>query len=172
MSKCSFVVLFFAISFSVQSARAEIVVNFIESAPKDRFVFKNEGSCSYESLHVEIDLTESAGRLIFDTTDSGAGVEVFQPFEVRDGEIRLVSTDQVRDGEQVLTVEIKNLTPDSTASFTIDLDDTLPKSELGQIRVSGAEIMNGLVSVSYKEQPVLSAKFGADSAAVVTSPEC
>ena len=63
--------------------QADIVVNFVESAPKDRFVIENTGECEFENLVVEIDLSGSAGGLIFDTTATGAGVEVFQPFEVR-----------------------------------------------------------------------------------------
>jgi len=94
---------------------------------------------------VEIDLSDSAGRLIFDTTASGAGVEVFQPFEVTSGELQLQQTDRINDGEQSLSVIIKRLSPNASASFTIDVDDTLPESELGRIRVSGAEIANGPV---------------------------
>lgn len=153
-------------------AQADIVVNFIESAPKDRFVIKNSGSCTYTQLVVEIDLTSTAGRLIFDTTSKGAGVEVFQPFEVRDGDLSLFSSDAVKDGEKVLAVAINNLSAGSSASFTIDVDDTLPKSDLGQIRVSGSEIVNGVVNVNYLEQPVSSAMFGKGGKAVVPSPAC
>ena len=49
-----------------------------------------------QDLALEIDLTQSEGRLIFDTTATGAGVEVFQPFEVTHGNIALVSQDGVK----------------------------------------------------------------------------
>ena len=81
MSKFIYLMLIIAAMF-VGPARADIVVNFVESAPKDRFVIKNTGEYDFENLIVEIDLTSSVGRLIFDTTGNGAGVEVFQPFEV------------------------------------------------------------------------------------------
>lgn len=155
-----------------QLAQADIVVNFVESAPKDRFVIKNTGVCAYDDLVVEIDLSDSAGRLIFDTTSRGAGVEVFQPFEVRSGDLKLVSANEVRDGEKVLAIGIKSLLPETTVSFTIDVDDTLRDSELGNIRVSGSEIMNGLVNINYREQPVSSAQFDANSVAIVAGPEC
>ncbi len=74
-----------------QSAQANIEVDFYESAPKDRFVIKNTGKCLLQDLTLEIDLTKSAGRLIFDTTATGAGVEVFEPFEVTRGNISLAS---------------------------------------------------------------------------------
>ena len=153
-------------------ARADIVVNFVESAPKDRFVIKNTGECDFENIIVEIYLTSSVGRLIFDTTANGAGAEVFQPFEVREGEVRLLAENKVNDGERMLSVGIKKLSPDTSVSFTLDVDDTLPKSELGNIRVSGSEISNGQVSVSYGDEPVSSALFSTQSVAIVPAPMC
>jgi len=60
------------------SASANVEVRFVESAPKDRFVVKNLGNCDLRDLTLEVDLGSSQGQLIFDTTASGAGVEVFQ----------------------------------------------------------------------------------------------
>ena len=54
----------------MSSARADIAINFVESAPKDRFVIKNDGECNYENLIVEIDLTDSAGRGVSKLCDS------------------------------------------------------------------------------------------------------
>ncbi len=171
MSKFIYPMLFIA-AISLPSARADIVVNFVESAPKDRFVIENTSECDFENLIVEIDLTGSVGRLIFDTTATGAGVEVFQPFEVREGDVRLLSENQVHDGERMLSVGIKKLSPDTSVSFTIDVDDTLPKSELGNIRVTGSEILDGRVNVSHGDGPVSSALFSTQSVAVVPTPEC
>lgn len=171
MSKFIYTTMIIA-AISMNSARADIVINFVESAPKDRFVIKNDGECIYENLIVEIDLTDSAGRLIFDTTATGAGFEVFQPFEVREGEVDLLSANQVKDGERMLSVEIKVLSPDASVSFTIDVDDTLAKSELGNIRVSGSEIADGQVNVTYGDAPVSSALFSNKSVAVVLAPKC
>jgi len=97
---------------------------------------------------MNIDLTRSAGKLIFDTTASGAGVEVFQPFEVRSGEIELISGDKVVDGDRTLAVLIASLKSGESASFTIDVDDTMTNSELGMIRVSKSEISGSEVLVS------------------------
>lgn len=157
---------------SLQPLHADIVVSFVESAPKDRFVVENRGACPFDDLIVEIDLSESAGRLIFDTTASGAGVEVFQPFEVAEGEVQLLSAAVVNDGDRVLTVKIQNLLPESTAVFTIDVDDQLPQSELGMIRVTGSEMENSLASITFWEEQLFTAVFNANSVAIVPSPAC
>lgn len=165
-----FTFVFAVLSF--QSAQANIVVSFVEGAPKDRFVIENNGACPFDDLIVEIDLSASAGRLIFDTTASGAGVEVFQPFEITEGDVQLLSGTNVRDGDSVLTVKVTNLLPETTASFTIDVDDQLPQGELGMTRVSGSEIENSLASVTFWEHQLSTAAFSADSVAVVPTPAC
>lgn len=158
--------------FYTQSAHADIEVNFVESAPKDRFVIKNVGECGLEFLIVEIDLTQSAGRLIFDTKATGAGVEVFQPFEVKEGSIDLISSDGVEDGDAKLVLKIGSLLSGKIASFTIDVDDTLITSELGQIRVSGSEIEGGLVRISLEEEKPATAAFDSDGKTTVSLPPC
>lgn len=140
-------------------------VNFVESAPKDRFVIENSGSCTLNEALVTIDLAESAGKLIFDTTGEGAGVEVFQPFEIAEGQLELVSSREVIDGDTALTVRIQSLQPGSQVGFTIDVDDTLTNSDLGMIRVTGSEISGGAVLVSTAGQEETSAVFGDNSRA-------
>ena len=127
---------------------ASLQIDFTESAPKDWFSVTNTSACQLDSFNVLFDLSNTYGRLIFDTTSSGAGVEVYQPFEVRGGEIQLTSGTEVLDGDNTLSITISNLAPDQTASFTIDVDDTKVQSELGQIRVSRAEISGALIKVS------------------------
>ncbi|MEM7525143.1 MAG: aggregation factor core, partial [Pseudomonadota bacterium] len=61
--------------FSGSAAIADVTISFEESAPKDRFVLSHDGACSLGPLDVVIDLGGSAGRLIFDPTATGAGVE-------------------------------------------------------------------------------------------------
>ena len=60
--------------FAATSLQAGVQIRFIEGAPKDRFVLTNVGACEVETSTVKIDLSQSAGRLIFDVTDKGAGV--------------------------------------------------------------------------------------------------
>ncbi len=154
------------------SVSADVQINFVESAPKDSFVFKNVGECEIALLQLEIDLSNSRGGLIFDTTGAGAGVEVFQPFEVKTGELALVNDSLSGDGDNTLSVVIENLQPNASASFTIDVDDTMPESSLGQIRVTGAEVEGALVHVKGDSTAINEAKFNAESAATVLMPPC
>lgn len=151
-------------------ASADVEVNFIEGAPKDRFVITNTGECDLDNVNVIIDLSQSVGKLIFDTTGSGAGVEVFQPFEVTSGSIK--SNNAVKDGETTLDLLIASFLSGETASFTIDVDDTLQNSDLGNIRVAGSEMSNGKVTVILQDQSDVSALFNTDNTATVAIAPC
>ena len=164
--------LFMPVLFIGQAAQANIEVTFVESAPKDRFVIKNTGKCLLQNLSLEIDLSKSAGRLIFDTTAIGAGVEVFQPFEVTEGSIAINPQRLLKDGDSKLSLLIEELASEKSASFTIDVDDTLPKSELGKIRVADSEIKNGLVEFSSTKSKTSSGIFGKDSKAIILLTPC
>lgn len=129
----------------------ELELTFIESAPKDSFVIRNAGTCALVEAELNIDLSESEGKLIFDTTESGAGVEVFQPFEITAGELELISSDLVKDGDTQLRLRLLNLAVGAQASFTIDLDDVLADGELGMIRVSDSEMKGTRFTVSLEE---------------------
>lgn len=150
---------------------ANMTVEFLEGAPKDRFVITNKAQCSLEALRVDIDLTDTAGGLIFDTAAAGAGVEVFQPFEITTGDIRLNGKVRVDDGDKVLSVAISSIEADASVSFTIDIDDTMRNSERGMIIVSGAEIEGGRVTVT-QDSIVSSGTFGRNSEAIVDMPAC
>lgn len=171
MSKL-FLSLSLSLLFITQSAQANIEVKFLEGAPKDKFVIKNTGNCQLQNLLVEIDLSQSAGKLIFDTTATGAGVEVFQPFEVTEGDIKLANQTTIKDGDSKLTLNISKLSSGKSASFTIDVDDTLPISELGKIRVAGSEINNGIVKVTSNSQKLADGVFGTNSKATILNPSC
>lgn len=150
-----------------QIAYANVEISFRESAPKDSFTLKNLSTCDLQDVFLEIDLSTSAGRLIFDTTANGAGVEVFQPFEVKQGNMTLTSASTVQDGDTALSVQIDQIKASETVSFTIDVDDTLAKSELGNIRVSGAEIEGGAVQLSVQNADQFSATFGNTATAII-----
>lgn len=149
-----------------------IDVEFIESAPKDRFEIRNVGSCALANLLLELDLSQSAGKLIFDTTETGAGVEVFQPFEVVKGNIIQARESEVADGDDKLALQIADLSSGGSAAFTIDVDDTLPSSELGQIRVADSEIAGGVVTVTVDALEPTTAVFDDKSQAVVDLAAC
>ena len=155
-----------------QTAQANIEIDFREGAPKDRFIIKNIGQCEFNDLEVTIDLSNSDGKLIFDTTASGAGVEVFQPFEVTEGNMQLANDSVIFDGSNKIKLNISNLAPQKVASFTIDVDDTLTNSELGNIRVSNSEINNSQVIVKIDDSSSSNSSFGVDSKAMITLASC
>ena len=116
---------------------ADLQVQFIEGAPKDRFVIINVGSCDLGPAKVTIDFAASNAGLIFDVTDTGAGVEVFQPFEVTDGAQYLAELPMISDGDQRATLSMTGLGQNKTIAFTIDVNDTNGTRE---ITVSDNEI--------------------------------
>ncbi|MBX2839365.1 MAG: aggregation factor core [Gammaproteobacteria bacterium] len=157
---------------SVSLAHANIEVQFVESAPKDRFTILNSGECELTNVEISIDLTDTQGKLIFDTTENGAGVEVFQPFEVTEGDMALSSAGSVADGDKVISVRVLSLPSQQSMSFTIDVDDTLKNSALGQIRVAGEEIKDGEVRLTLANNEVRRALFGSNKLASVTPGSC
>lgn len=150
---------------SAQFAQANVTVDFREGAPKDRFTITYTGECVLNDVVLNIDLSGTDGKLIFDTTAAGAGVEVFQPFEVTQGAVTLLSSLRVNDGDKALSLGIEKLGSGESISFTIDVDDTLTNSELGNIRVSDAEIKGGTVQILVGDIVSASAVFGSNSKA-------
>ncbi|PSL19598.1 aggregation factor core [Shimia abyssi] len=132
-----------ALIVAAPMAQADLAVRFIEGAPKDRFQIENTGACAVTSGLVRLDLATSDGKLIFDVTDRGAGVEVFQPFELVQGQSAVTDAPAVVDGQSVVELGIKSLAPGDIIAFTIDVDDTVGQRE---ITVSGSEIAGATAS--------------------------
>ena len=157
----------FALSIATP-ALADIRVVFDEGAPKDRFKIQNAGDCAFEASQVTLDLSTSSAGLIFDVTDRGAGVEVYQPFQLIEGSQALSSVPLVRDGQSEITFDIVALDPGASIEFTIDVDDTLGERE---ITVSGSEIEGA--TVSYKSPVgVYSTSFSSLSEAELAIADC
>ena len=154
------------------TSQANVEVRFSEGAPKDRFTITNQGKCPIRNLTVDLDLSKSQGKLIFDITGAGAGVEVFQPFEVTEGDIKLASADGMKDGDSTMSLMINSLKPGGRASFTIDVDDTIPSGARGMIIVAGSEIQGGEVSVKMGDIKPLKTVFNKQSKAVVPLSAC
>jgi len=146
-------------SLSLQVA-ANVEIQFVESAPKDRFVVVNNTGCELQNFVLKFDLATTRGKLIFDTTAKGAGVEVFQPFEKREGQLSLVNH-AVEDGDKALSIKVDSLPSKQQLSFTIDVDDTLTNSELGQIRVTGGEMEGGIITFTPQGESASAGVFNA-----------
>lgn len=150
------------------SLQAGVQIRFIEGAPKDRFVLTNVGTCQVEASSVKIDLSQSAGRLIFDVTEKGAGVEVFQPLELVEGADALRQLPSVVDGQNTIELEIASLAAGDTLAFTIDVDDTIGQRE---ITVTGSEIEGATVSYSDADK-TRTATFSSEALVNVTTKDC
>ena len=175
--KCSQMIAIVGCMIGISSAAANehtsVVITFNESAPKDRFEVRNDGDCHVKPMQLMIDLAASQGQLIFDSTAFGAGVEVFQPFEVANGRQLVSKLPSVRDGDDRLTLRFLGLPPKSNFAFTIDVDDTLVESKLGQIRVANAEIEGAVVSIRLRDNsPTLRATFSSAATAVLRRVPC
>lgn len=149
-------------------ALANLKVQFDEGAPKDRFTITNVGSCALGAAKLSIDLSGSPYGLIFDTTNRGAGVQVFQPFELTDGQDRLVALPVVEDGDNRITLDLTGLATRESVSFTIDVDDTANNRE---ITVADAEIVGAKVIVKTKTQR-LEANFQNNATAMLPTFNC
>lgn len=149
-------------------ASANIEVIFSEGAPKDRFTITNTSDCNSGPLDVTVDLAGSSAGLVFDVTAQGAGVEVFQPFELTSGGDLLTSVPRVRDGDNALTLEMASLDRGQSVSFTIDVDDTIGARE---ITVSRAEISGATVRVETATNEA-SGTFTETATAIVPLPTC
>ena len=159
--------LFFIFAISTP-ALADLQVRFDEGAPKDRFTISNLGECELGATVVSIDLSGSPYGLIFDTTGSGAGVQVFQPFELTAGKNRLASMPEVKDGQNKITLDLLGLKSREAVSFTIDVDDTVNNRE---ITVADAEIVGASV-VAKNERGTKEASFQKDATATLRSFGC
>lgn len=156
---------------SASAVSAQMTVEFTESAPTDRFRIINKSACPSGELDLTIDLKGSAAGLLFDTTGTGQGVEVFQPFVLTEGADYLKQVPDVADGARSVTLSISDLPAQKTVSFTIDVDDTQAISTNGQIRVAGDEIAGATVRLS-GQTALGETQFSSDGTAVLSLNTC
>lgn len=148
-------------------AYADLDLRFVEGAPKDRFSVTNTGPCPLGPGTLTFDLSGAAGGLIFDTTGTGAGVEVFQPFVLVSGMEQVLGQPQVSDGDTRVALNLRGLEPGGTVAFTIDVDDTGGGRE---ITVSGSEIAGAIARLDGVQK--VSAAFDARARATLPMPAC
>jgi len=90
----------FGLWLAASPAAAEVSVTFRDGAPKDQFVISSGiGLCTNAPAEISIDLGPSVGQAIFDITERGSGVEVYQPFELVAGGDFVTGTSGVSDGD-------------------------------------------------------------------------
>lgn len=153
------------VCFAAQTAPADVSLRFVEGAPKDRFVLTTSGAaCAATPMDVTIDLDGSAGALVFDVTEAGAGVEVFQPFELVEGADLVTSRTDVKDGDTQVQLGLTGLASSQNVTFTIDVDDTINARE---ITVTDSEIEGAVLRVTLNGQDK-QAVFGANAVALIS----
>lgn len=152
-----------------------ISVVFREGAPVDKFKIKNQ-SKNWKIKTMDIDLSSSQGRLIFDTISGGKGVEVFQPYQSVSGSARLATFALVEDGADAVKLNFEKFSSGDSYTFSIDVDDQLTASDLGQIRVTGEEIAKAkaifMIVNSDGSQVIKEALFDDTSKAVLKAKNC
>ena len=149
-------------------ALGDVSVVFSEGAPKDRFTLTNTSDCAIGPAKVTLDLATAPAGLIFDVTGEGAGVEVFQPFELVSGAGNVTASPSVTDGQQTLEMGLSGLGAGESVAFTIDLDDTTSDR---QITVSGSEIAGTSVKIE-TERLASGAVFTDKAQAVLSWSDC
>ncbi len=147
---------------------ADVIVRFDEGAPTDRFTFMSTDHCLTGPIGLTVDLSGSLAGLIFDVTPAGAGVDVFQPFVLVAGQDLVSSLPEVRDGDTVLNIGLKNMIANQPVAFTIDVDDTTGGRE---ITVSDAEISGATVTLTNGSMS-FPAVFSDQATALIKTPDC
>lgn len=149
---------------------------FTESAPRDFFSIRNQSAGQWSIISIRLDLAASAGQLIFDTEDGGKGVDVFQLFDVAEGTALMSKADVPNDGDSVLQVQFERFGSGQSFSFSIDVDDQLIDSTLGQTRVAGSEIAGSVLQAilinEQGERRTQLLRFTKDNVTVVEKPGC
>lgn len=156
------------LSTTATTALADLAVRFVEGAPTDRFEFENNATCPIMDATLTVDLAGSVAGLIFDVTGAGAGVQVYQPFEIVAGAQSLSAVPTVKDGDTGLAMQVTRLAPGDRIVFTIDVDDTIDQRES---IVSNAEIEGATVRLLFGGTSY-SATFTGQADARITLPPC
>ena len=119
-------------------------VQFTEGSD-DTFLIENNSVIGLTLQQMAIDLSSTAGGVIFDTDYGGAGWSAYQPFNPLPSTATLRAASSGLDGYQQLSLVFDRFAPGDRFAFEIDLDDQLQGSEHGQTIVSGNEIAGGAV---------------------------
>lgn len=99
-----------------------VLVEYTDDDP-DYFVIKNRSPEGWTLVKVGIDLTATAGNLIFDTDHGGpgaGGAAEFYPGSSPD--IRLTGSVPAQDGGKALALNFEGFEPGRDFNFSVDLD--------------------------------------------------
>lgn len=157
------VAAFFLAKAPVQAT--ELSLTFVESAPVDLLIVENQSDCDLHDFKMRIDLAPSAGGLLFDVSEGGAGASAYQPFELLEGHGAVRAFAQVEDGDRQALIEFNHLEARARVIFMIDLDNTLTQSAFGQTIVDAPEIAGATVTIITAGEAPLVSQFHPDGRA-------
>lgn len=153
-----------------------MTVRFQEGSPWDRFEVVNNSSGDWQVIQLELLLDGSAGGLIFDTEAAGPGTSMHQPFAAGPSEFDVLVPAMVADGDSMLRLAFSGFVPSAQFVFTIDVDDTLPFSSDGRMRVTDSEIDGAQAKALFRDPSgqdmALDGHFGPDGIAIVSGLAC
>ncbi|WP_420405590.1 hypothetical protein [Nisaea sp.] len=133
---------------ALPAAAEDLSVSFTEASPVDLIIVENRSECDLYDFGLQIDLRSSAGGLVFDISEGGAGASVYQPFEVLEGRTSVRSFTPVRDGDRVASILFGTLEAGQRVIFTVDVDDTAADSAWGQTVIDGVEIAGAAIVIT------------------------
>jgi len=154
------------------TALADLVASFTEASPVDLIVVENRSACDLYDFGLQIDLRGSAGGLVFDITEGGAGASIYQPFEILEGREAVRSFAPVRDGDRVASILFGTLEANRRVIFTVDIDDTAADSSWGQTVIDGPEIAGATLILTMTGEAPKTAVFQPDGKAAARLPDC
>ncbi len=161
---------------AAQACGPNVEISFTETAPKDIFDIRNKSDDGWQLVSLAFDLSPSHGGLIFDTDVGGLGENVAQPFELAGGNAQLTTMPTVSDGDAAMLMLFSGFAPGQSFVFTIDLDDRLTESDMGQTMISGAEIegtkARGLMRHPDGRELTAEGTFDRDSEARLSAGPC
>ena len=115
----------------------------------DYFIVKNRSARGWSLEMIAFDLSQSAGRLVFDPDTGGAGVggaSEFMPDS--NSSIRLIGTVPAQDGGRTLSLQFENFAESRDYTFYIDLDAT--PSDGGRTWVLPADMAGTRVLAAFR----------------------
>lgn len=153
-------------------AAADLAVRFVEASPTDLIFVENLEACDLYDFTLVIDLGSSAGGLIFDVSEGGAGASMYQPFEILEGHKGVRQVARVLDGDRVASIRFDYLEAKGRVIFMVDVDDTAPDSAWGQTVIDGTEIAGAAIIVATVGEEPSRSVFLPDGRAVARLRGC
>ena len=113
-------------------------------------MLRHTSPAGWQITAVSWNLSPSNGKVFFDVTDKGAGVEVFQPLRIvskGNNAAKLAEPPVIKDGDQQLVMRFSQFTGQQQFAVTMDVDDQLGGRE---ITVNSSEMSGAMLDVTFQ----------------------